>query len=157
MERLHHMTKRAGIINGTGEFTYSVDTEGSNLYKHRPSHEDRLPEKWYFDIEYKCKHQTEERGDDETMELKDEIGSAIIRVTSRPASVKKSPKKPLRLTYKGGPRRGIDKKSPSERSESDDEESAATPTPAPSSQPSRKKPSDQTRQALGKYLDTGYC
>ena len=76
------------------------------------------------------------------MELKDEISSAIIRVISQLASIKKSPKKPLRLIYKDGPYRDINKKSPSEHSELDNEESTTIPIPALLSQPSRKKPSN---------------
>lgn len=98
--------------------------EGIHLYKHRPSYEDRLPEQWYFNIEYKFKNQEEERGEEEKIEVEDEIGSAIIAAINRPASIKKSPKKSLMLTCNGGPHGGVVEEPAVEQSDSEDEEGA---------------------------------
>ena len=61
--------------------------EGIDDYKHRPSWEDVLPEKWTFDINYRCRYQDEERGDDETEDILSRVGthlvSAIVPITKK--------------------------------------------------------------------------
>ena len=44
--------------------------EGIDQYKHRPSHGDALDEMWYFDVGFNCFYRDDERGDDETGEVK---------------------------------------------------------------------------------------
>ena len=49
--------------------------EGVDLYKHRPSHEDALAERWYFDSNFQCHYQDDERGKEETRRVNERIGS----------------------------------------------------------------------------------
>ena len=52
--------------------------EGVDNYKHRPSHEDAMPNTWYFDLNFKCIFQDAERGDNETGDVIQRIGSELV-------------------------------------------------------------------------------
>ena len=60
--------------------------EGLKKYTHRPSLEESGEETWHFDIDYKCVHQEDERGGEESQEVIAVIGSrhALGRTTQFP-------------------------------------------------------------------------
>ena len=66
--------------------------EGWAQYKHCPSFEDRLANTWYFDLDFPCVYQDDERGEEETEGVEDSIGAhpvdAIIPI-DRSASGKR--------------------------------------------------------------------
>lgn len=55
--------------------------EGLDKYKRRPSHEDTLDNTWYFVLGFKCVHQDNERGEDESEDVEDIIGSSVLAAT----------------------------------------------------------------------------
>ena len=64
--------------------------EGAGRYKHRPSHEDTMPEMWYYDIDFRCQVQEKEHGDEETKDVETRVGSfsvpSLILIVKNPDS-----------------------------------------------------------------------
>ena len=91
-----------------------------------------MPETWYFDNDFRCVYQEDERGDEETDEVEARIGSSyvapIIPIDRTTNSSNTGPRKKIKLTLhalKKPP--GPPKKSES-RVATEDDDSAAEPS-----------------------------